>query len=177
MATVAPEGALAVGRIRRPHGVHGEALADITTDFPERLAPGVEVGLGAAAPERWLRVVSVRFHKGCFLLQLEGVSRREEIDAWRGWWLFLPPQERSTLPPNYYYEHELPGLECVLRDGTRVGEVRELSAATGTPMLTVATAHGDALVPFVSPIVVSVDLAARRVVVDPPAGLLEDDAL
>ena len=172
-----PAGVLAVGRVRRPHGVHGEILADVLTDFPERLVAGLEVGLGASAPERWLRVQSARSHKGCFLLLLEGAVRREDVEGWRGHWLFLPAQERSSLPPNYYYEHELTGLACVLRNGRELGEVSELSSATGTAMLTVRTRSGEVMVPFISPIVVSVDLAGRKVVIDPPEGLFEGDAL
>ena len=174
---VMPDGVLAVGRVRRPHGVHGEVLASITTDFPERLVAGIEVGLGSSAPERWLRVQSARSHKGCFLLLLEGATRREDVEGWRGHWLFLPAQERSSLPPNYYYEHELTGMACVLGDGRELGVVSELSSATGTAMLTVCTRTGEAMVPFISPIVVSVDLAARKVIVDPPEGLFEEDAL
>ena len=177
MAAASSDDLLAVGRVRRPHGIHGEVLADITTDFPERLAPGVEVGVGAAAPDRWLRVHTVRFHKGCFLLLFEGATRREDIEDLRGCWLFLPAQERSRLPANYYYEHELADMACVLPDGRVLGEVGELSSSTGTAMLTVRTAAGEVLVPFVSPIVVRVDLAGRQVVVDPPAGLFEGDAL
>lgn len=173
----APDGVLAVGRVRRPHGVHGEILADIMTDFPERLVTGVEVGIGVSTPERWLRVHSARSHKGCFLLLLEGATRREDVDGWRGHWLFLPAQERSLLPPNYYYEHELAGIACVRSDGRELGEVNELSSATGTAMLTVRTRSGEVMVPFISPIIVSVDLAGRKVIVDPPAGLFEDDAL
>jgi 16S rRNA processing protein RimM len=168
---------LAVGRIRRPHGVRGEVLAEITTDFPERLAAGVEVGVGAQEPERWLAVADVRIHKGCFLLRLNGVGTRDAAEALRGAWLFLPAQARAALPANYYYEHELAGLACVLADGTRVGEVSELGTETGLPMLTVRTQVGEALVPFASPIVVSVDLGAGVVVIDPPAGLLDGDAL
>ena len=172
-----PAGVLAVGRIRRPHGLHGEILADITTDFPERLVKGAEVGLGTSAPERWLHVQTVRFHKGCFLLLLEGVSSCDDVEGWRGQWLFLPAQERSLLPANYYYEHELTGMACVLGSGRELGEVSELSAATGTAMLTVRTRTGEVMVPFISPIVVSVDLTGRKVIVDPPAGLFEGDAL
>ena len=172
-----PAGVLAVGRVRRPHGVHGEILADVLTDFPERLVAGLEVGLGASAPERWLRVQSARSHKGCFLLLLEGAVRREDVEGWRGHWLFLPAQERSSLPPNYYYEHELTGLACVLGNGRELGEVSELSSATGTAILTVRTRSGEVMVPFISPIVVSVDLAGRKVVIDTPEGLFEGDAL
>jgi 16S rRNA processing protein RimM len=171
------EEVLAVGRVRRPHGVHGEILADITTDFPDRLAAGAEVGIGAQAPERWLAVEGVRFHKGCFLLRLAGVDTREGAEALCGDWLFLPAQARAELPANYYYEHELAGLACILVDGTRVGEVGALGAGTGLPLLTVRTPAGEALVPFTSPIVVRVDLEAGVVVIDPPAGLLDGDAL
>jgi 16S rRNA processing protein RimM len=172
-----PTRVLAVGRVRRPHGVHGEILADVTTDFPERVVSGIEVGLGASAPERWVRLESVRFHKGCFLIRLEGVSSRDAVEGLRNWWLFLPEQERSQLPPNYYYEHELSGLSCVRRDGSVVGVVGELGSGTGTAMLTVRTGATEVLVPFISPIVVEVDLVGRRVVIDPPDGLFDVDAL
>jgi 16S rRNA processing protein RimM len=173
----APAEVLAVGRVRRPHGIHGEVLADVITDFPERVVAGGEIGLGASAPERWLRIERVRLHKGCFLLTFAGVTSRDEVEPWRGSWLFLPAQERSALPPRYYYEHELLGMTCVLGDGAVVGEVAELTFGTGPAQLTVRTAAGDVLVPFTSPIVVRVDLPQRTIVLDPPRGLLDGDAL
>lgn len=168
---------LAVGRVWRPHGVRGDVLVAITTDFPERIEAGIEVGIGAATAERWLRLESARIHKGCFLVHLAGISTRDEADALRGAWVFLPAQKRSSLPANYYYEHELAGLDCVGRDGATVGKVVELGSGTGTAMLTVRTPKGDVLVPFISPIVVKVDLKERKVVIDPPKGLVDDDAL
>jgi 16S rRNA processing protein RimM len=173
----APAELLAVGRIRRPHGIHGEVLADVLTDFPERVVAGVEIGLGATAPDRWLKIERVRLHKGCWLLLFPGVTTRDEVEPWRALWLFLPAQERSLLPPRFYYEHELVGMTCTLVDGTPLGEVTDLTTGTGTALLTVRTGHGDVLVPFTSPIVVRVDLPARTVVLDPPRGLVDGDAL
>lgn len=172
-----PVEVLAVGRVRRPHGIHGEVLADVLTDFPERVAAGVELGLGASVPERWLRIERVRAHKGCWLLLFEGISTRDEVEPWRRSWLFLPAQERAKLPPGYFYEHELVGLTCIRADGARLGEILELTTGAGGALLTVKTDRGEALVPFVSPIVVRVDLAARTVLLDPPRGLLDGDAL
>ncbi len=172
-----PVEVLAVGRVRRPHGIHGEVLADVTTDFPERVVAGIEIGFGATAPERWLRIERVRLHKGCWLFSFPGVTTRDEVEQWRGLWLFLPAQERSELPPRYYYEHELVGMTCTLADGTPLGVVTELTSGAGTALLTVKTAHGEVLVPFTSPIVVRVDLPTRSVVVDPPRGLFDGDAL
>jgi 16S rRNA processing protein RimM len=166
-----------VGRVRRPHGVHGEIIADITTDFPDRVQAGMEIGMGTSAPEQWLRIEQVRIHKGCWLLSIAGVSTREEVEPWRRLWLFLPAQERSQLPPRYFYEHELVGMTCALADGTRIGDVVEMTAGAGTALLTVRTGNGDVLVPFVSPIVVRVDLPSRTIVLDPPKGLVDGDAL
>jgi len=168
---------LAVGRVRRPHGVHGEVTVETVTDFPERLVPGVEVGIGREAPEFRRTVEKVRFHKGGWLLGFADVGDRDEVEGWRGLWLFLPARERSELPANYYYEHELVGCRCTLADGTVLGEVTALDDGPGGALLTVATAGAEALVPFVAPIVVRVDIAARAIVLDPPRGLFDDNAL
>ncbi len=168
---------LAVGRVRRPHGVHGEVTVETVTDFPDRLVANVEVGIGQDSPEFRRTVQSVRFHKGDWLLSFVDVHDRDEVEGWRGLWLFLPAQDRSKLPANYYYEHELVGCHCVLADGTVLGDVTDLHGGPGGALLAVATARGEVLVPFVSQIVPKVDLGARTIVVDPPRGLFDDNAL
>lgn len=149
----------------------------MTTDFPGRMVPGVEVGIGAAGPERSCRVTSVRSHKGGWLLTFDAVSSRDDVEGWRGLWLFLPPQDRASLPENYFFEHELAGLACTSSDGTPLGQATGLSNAGGGPLLLVRTSAGEVMVPFRSPIVVRVDLQAGLVVLDPPRGLFDDDAL
>ncbi|MFI5143742.1 MAG: ribosome maturation factor RimM [Thermoanaerobaculales bacterium] len=168
---------LAVGRVRRPHGIHGEIVVESLTDFPERLAAGVEIGLGIKAPDRRAVIHHARLHKGDFLLALEGICERNAVEPWRGLYVFLPEQPRGELPETYYYEHELLGCHCALVDGADVGEVTGLLPGAGGHLLAVATSRGEVLVPFTSPIVVRVDLATRTVVLDPPRGLFDADAL
>jgi 16S rRNA processing protein RimM len=173
-----PEAAwLAVGRVRRPHGVHGEVAVETVTDFPERLVQGTEVGIGKESPEFFKVVHRVRFHKGDWLVSFADIRDRNEVESLRGLWFFLPPQERSSLPENYYYEHELVGCRCRLTDGTALGEVSNLQTGPGGALLVVAADRGEVLVPFISPIVVKVDLTTRTVVLDPPRGLFDGDAL
>ncbi|MCX7896115.1 MAG: ribosome maturation factor RimM [Thermoanaerobaculum sp.] len=168
---------LAVGRVRKPHGVHGELLVEVLTDFPQRLAEGVSVGLGEAEPQQFLTVKSVRWHKGAWLVKLLGLTRREQAEALRGWHLFLPEQERQDLPPTYYYEHDLIGLRCQLADGREAGLVERLEAGPAGAWLVVKVEEREVLVPFVSPIVVRVDLGAGVVILDPPEGLIFGHAL
>jgi 16S rRNA processing protein RimM len=168
---------LAVGRVRRPHGIHGEITVEIVTDFPERLAAGTEIWLGENGPTLRATVHQVRLHKGDWLLSFEDLRTREDVEKWRGLWVFLPAQDRATLPERYYYEHELIGCRCVSTGGTGLGEVTALEDGPGGALLTVAAAAGEVLVPFRSPIVVRVDLEARTVELDPPRGLFDGDAL
>jgi 16S rRNA processing protein RimM len=168
---------LAVGRVRRPHGVNGEVVVEVLTDFPGRMAPGVEVGLGVEEPERWVRVHRVRWHKGCWLLAFDALASRDEVEELRRQWVFLPEQQRSELPERYYYEHELVGLSCCDIAGRPLGRVKALVGGGAGALLEVETERGDILVPFLSPIVVEVDLVAETVVLDPPRGLFDDDAL
>ena len=168
---------LAVGRVRRPHGIHGDVVADIETDFPERIVAGMEVGVGDDAPERRLTLDNVRLHKGGWLLSFLGISTVEEAETLRDRWLFLPEQGRAELPENFYYDHELVGARCRLPDGRDVGVVTEVVHGPGNALLSVRRPDGgEGLVPFVSPIVVRVDSVAGEVVIDPPAGLLDEDA-
>lgn len=168
---------LAVGYIRRPHGIHGELVVDIETDFPDRLQAGMEVGVGATGPDRRHAVARVREHKGAWLLSLEGLETRDAAEGLRDLWVFLPPQPRASLPETYYYEHEIVGLRCITEDGRDMGRVVGLTDGGGGALLQVKTGRGEVLVPFRSPIVVRVDLAAGTVLLDPPRGLFDADAL
>lgn len=168
---------LAVGRVRKPHGVHGELLVEILTDFPQRVEAGVSVGVGQTEPEEFLTVKSVRFHKGAWLLKLVECTRREQAERFRDKHVFLPEQERAALPPTYYYEHELAGLRCLLVDGREAGVVQRLEAGLAGAWLVVVREAQEFLVPFVSPIVVRVDLGQGVVILDPPEGLVFGHAL
>jgi 16S rRNA processing protein RimM len=85
---------------------------------------------------------------------------------------------RADLPPldeNEVYLADLVGCEVVDGAGARIGVVKEVQYA-GQELLVVAReGAADALVPFVEPIIRSVDLEARRIVCDPPEGLLNLD--
>ncbi|NWF99860.1 MAG: 16S rRNA processing protein RimM [Thermoanaerobaculaceae bacterium] len=171
------QGWLAVAFVRRPHGIHGEITAEVHSDFPERLTAGITVGIGAVEPERFCTVRRVRTHKGLWLLLLEGIEDRQAAESLREQWLFLPAQERSELPPTYYYEHEIAGLVCLDTSGTRLGQALGFAEYGGGHLLRVAVAGQEVLVPFCSPIVVRVDLPGGAVILDPPAGLFDGDAL
>ena len=136
-----------VGRVAKPHGVHGDLLVDIITDFPERLDDGVRIGVGDDdAQLEFYEIHRVRYHKGRWLLSLKGIRDRAAVEDFRGRYLFLPEQSLDQLPDGYYYEHHLVGLECRGTDGTVHGEVVGLDPGVGQSRLLVRRGRGEYLV-------------------------------
>lgn len=165
---------LVVGRIAKAHGIGGEVSVDVRTDLPEqRFAPGAR--LETDPPERGpLTVVRTRWHSGRLLVAFAEPTDRSAAEALRGTLLVV---DSSTSPPageDEYWDHDLEGLEVVTVDGAAIGVVAEVLHPPGADLLAVRRPDGaEVLVPFVRAIVPTVDLAARRVVVDPPEGLFE----
>jgi len=165
-----------VGRVAKPHGVHGDVLVEIITDFPERLGDGLRFGVGEDThPTEFLETHRVRFHKGKWLVSITDVRDRSTVEALRGWYVFLPEQSPEDLPEGYFYEHQLVGLQCRSTDGNLLGEVTGIDPGIGQTRLVVRSGRRESLVPYVPEIVREVDLEGKVVILDPPPGLLDDD--
>ncbi|TNC22518.1 ribosome maturation factor RimM [Amycolatopsis alkalitolerans] len=166
-----------VGRIAKAHGIRGELAVDVRTDSPdERFAEGaVLAARHRDGSTRSLTVAAARAHSGRLLVRFEEVRSRDEAEQARGMLLLvdtadLPPAD----DPDEFYDHELEGLRAELTDGTTVGTVREIVHAPGGELLSLDREGRTVLVPFVRAIVPVVDVAAGRVVLDPPEGLLDE---
>lgn len=168
-----------VGRIGRPHGVRGLATVEVRTDDPDlRFAPGT--ALLTDPPERGpLTVVDRRWHSGTLLLQLadpsgEVYATREAVDELRNTLFLVPVADLPEIEdPDSYYDHQLVGLSVRLPDDTVVGEVTGVRHEAQDLLVVRRPGAADALIPFVSAIVPTVDLAGGFLVLDPPEGLLE----
>jgi 16S rRNA processing protein RimM len=169
---------LIVGCAGKPHGVHGDLLVDIITDFPERLTDGIRFGIGdESKPAEFFETHRVRYHKGRWLLSVRDIRDRETVEGWRGRYLYLPEQALEDLPAGYYYEHHLAGLECRTPDGEVIGRVTGLDPGESQSRLIVRREEREFLVPYVPEIVREVDLDGGFVIIDAPPGLLDDDAI
>ncbi len=185
---------IAVGQVVRAHGIRGEVLVAVRTDEPGvRFAPGSV--LPTEPPERGpLTVAAARWHSGRLIVAFEGVGDRTAAEGLRGTLLILDSAQITSLSdPDEFYDHELIGLGVVTAVGDPVGVVadvlhhgqdllvvrREGAPGQVAPGQVAPGSRGreaaEALVPFVSAIVTDVDVAAGRLVIDPPPGLLDPD--
>ena len=164
-----------VGRIGRPHGIRGEVTVEPRTDEPdERFAPGAVLSIDGPVTE--LVVDRMHWHSGRLLVSFRGVHDRNAAEALRGVLLHID-RDVDAVPddPDEYYDSALEGCEVVLTDGTAVGTVDEVVHLPAQDLLSIRTPdERDVLVPFVTAMVPAVDVPGRRIVIDPPPGLLDE---
>jgi len=170
----APDDRIVIGRVVRPHGLGGEVVVEVSTDFPERFSEGLRVGLSGGAHEaREMRIVAARSHQGRVLLTFEGISDVSAAETLRNAELSVSARDVAPRPEGYVYHWEVEGALAVDASGKELGRVADLLDVGGRPLLVLETPRGPRDVPFTRPIVVSVDTGRRRIVLDPPPGLLD----
>ena len=166
-----------VARVGKAHGLRGEVTVQVLTGAPdERFVPGSTFATDppSAGP---LVLRSARDNNGILLLGFEHTDDRSGAEALRGTKL-LADVLTDAGEEETWYERDLVGLRAVTVSGVEVGEVLGLESRPAQDLLVVRLTDGrEALVPFVTAIVPEVDIEGRRVVLDPPPGLLDLDEL
>ena len=164
-----------VGRIARAHGIRGQVIVNPETDFPrERFQLGAELFLkGSGGAVESVSITSVRFQHDRPVIGLRGVDDMNAALKLAGAELRVPAETLASLPRGTFYRHDLVGCVVLTRDGGRVGVVKEIEGPMERSRLVVETAGGDVLIPMAEAICTTIDPAAKRIVIDPPEGLLE----
>lgn len=135
------------------------------------LAEVGELVLRKGGAERALKVVEARPQGKLWAVKVEGVDDRTAAEGWVGSEVWAERGELGEAEEGEFLWADLEGLEVVTAQGEAVGKVTELYATGGVDVLVVRGEKGEALIPLAP--YVTVDLEQRRIVVDPPAGLLE----
>ena len=163
-----------VGRIARPHGIRGQVIVNAETDFPgERFQPGAELFVQRGGAVEKLIVTSARFHRERPIIGIAGIETMNDAATLAGQELRVPIERLVALPSGTYYRHDLVGCRVETRDGDAVGIVREVEGTLAGSRLVVDGVGGEVLIPLVAAICTEVDAAGKRIVIDPPEGLLE----
>ena len=160
------EGYVAVGRVQAPFGLKGELKVMSLTDNPERFVPKAKLWAG----QQPVTIASVREAQGYVYLMLKGFSDRSSVDKFRHALLQVPETELPELEEGEYYRFQLLGLKVLDKNGIELGAIAEVIETGATDVYRVHDAEGkDTLLSATADVIVSVDLKAKRMVVDPPA--------
>jgi 16S rRNA processing protein RimM len=157
--------------VARAHGIKGQIVINPETDFmEERFRAGRVILIGPTDRTREYEILDVRFHQGRPILRLNGVETMNDAGALAGSDVWLAESDVAPLREGTYYRHDLVGCEAYDTAGHRLGRVTGVEGSIDRSYL-VLDEH--MMIPLVGEIVVEVDIKARRVIVDPPEGLVE----
>lgn len=165
-----------VGRIGKAHGIRGEVTVEVRTDEPEvRFAPGA--ALLVAGSDQVMHVDSMRSHGGGLLVGFAGIGDRNAAELLRGTLLEIDrPDGESPADEDEYYDSDLVGCTVREADGAHLGEVSEVVHLPAQDLLSIRGSDGaEWLLPLVRELVIDVDIAARLIIAQPPAGLIDVD--
>lgn len=165
-----------VARVVKTRGLKGELVAELLTDFPDRFAD--LSSLIAVSPDGERELIELEnywLHQNRVVLKFTGFDSIEAASRFIGYQFAVPEAERVVLEEGSFYDWELEGCLVETNDGAQVGKVGEVVRFGGEiDMLGVDDAAGHRhLVPMTESIVVAVDVAAKKIRIDPPEGLLE----
>jgi len=163
-----------VGRVVRPHGLRGQVVIAPETDFGDaRFASGAQVWRLSGASLTALTVAHSHPQADRWVVAFEGVTSVEAAEGLRGVELRIPEGSRMALGPDEYYLYDLVGCQVRTSAGAEVGQVKAVYTGAGGALLGVDRDGAEVLVPLVKAMCTEIDVARRRIVVDPPEGLLD----
>ena len=159
---------VAVAHLVRPRGIKGELIAIPLNDRRERFDELRRVIVKDAEQE----IERAWWHQDKLILKFRGIDTMTAAEALMGADVFIPAGERANLPDGEYYLSDIVGCEVVDRaTGRALGRISGWQETGATPLLEIE--GSDVLIPFARSICTVIDLEARRIVIDPPTGLLD----
>jgi 16S rRNA processing protein RimM len=164
---------IAVGIIRKPHGVRGEASVEPWTGSPERFRELRSVTLVSPdeATTRTIDIAGARAHGDRALVTFSGIDSPEQIRELQNWTIEIPHSQARKLDAGEYFLHDLVGLTLVDRQEKKRGVVKEVYEGGGGLLLIVDGPQGEFEVPFAAEICTEIDLPGKKIVVELPEGI------
>jgi 16S rRNA processing protein RimM len=163
-----------VGRIARPHGLRGQVIVNPETDFVEqRFSAGSTLWTRSASGDERLVIASSRVQGGRPVVAFEGFDRIDDVERLAGLELRVPEDALQPLADGVFYHHQLIGCVVETVRGAQIGEVARVDGGSAGSLLAIDGPRGEILIPLALDICVSIDVAGKRILVDPPEGLLE----
>jgi 16S rRNA processing protein RimM len=168
-----PDGIVALGEIVTTHGIAGWLKLNPYNSESPLLSTLRDVILVKDKTRTAAQVESARPHRRQILLKLCGIDDIESALQRVGSTLSVPEGALAKPAPGEYYHYQVIGLEVFDTNGVRIGTLKEICSTTAGELYVVVGVDKEHLIPAVKEIIAEVDLVAGRMIVDPPAGLLD----
>jgi 16S rRNA processing protein RimM len=164
---------LAVGKLRRTHGIRGDLMMEVLTDFPERLRIGLTVYVGET--HQALELTRRRAIGDGIIVAFQGFETPEQAVSLRNELVYVRADDRPELPEGEYYHHQVIGLHVVSDDGQSLGPVTEIMSTGANDIYVVRLASGkEVLLPAIESVVLDIDLTRSEMRVHLLPGLMPE---
>lgn len=172
-----PDDLIQIGRIVGAHGIRGAVKVQ---SFAESLdcytLPGGLEMIDTAGRRSRCEVLWARAQKNGVRLAIKDVTTRDQAESLVGCELWI---SRGSLPPldeDTHYWVDLIGMAVFTTDGQHLGRIADIIATGANDVYVVETPKGypvqEILLPAIASVVLRVDEAGRKMIVELPEGLI-----
>ncbi len=173
-ASKAPSDLIRIGRIAGIHGLHGALRYKPDNPDSDALADGETITIEIGGDHRSYQLLAVApIGRGMLKIELDGLSDANRAEALKGGIVMVPPDSLPPAETGEFYYFQAIGCEVVLTDGHPIGTIAEMFSNGANDVMVVRQGKREILVPVIEDVVKSIDLEARRVVIEPVPGLLD----
>ena len=167
-----------VGQIVNTFGIRGELKIYLYTDSPEkRFFKGNDLILGTEEKPTFQKVTisSAKPYKNLYLIKLEGYDNINQVEKYKGMFLWLPREEQGELEEGEFYYHQIVGSQVFTTDGTELGTVKEILSPGANDVWVIKPKNGkkEILIPYIEDVVKKVDVESGVITIELLEGLLD----
>lgn len=168
------ENLLLLGKVLRPHGLAGLLRIHSYAESGDSFLASRTIFLQNRSGEwREDEVLSVRPHKGAFLMKLKGLSTIEEAEKVRGASIYVEKSGLEQKEQDEFFWHEIIGMGVYLKTGAYIGEIENILSTGSNDIYVVRKGESEVLLPAVHGVVEEIDLPGGKMIISDVEGLLD----
>ncbi len=154
---------LLIGKVAKPHGLHGQVKVHSYASSPESFFVGRQIFLSQGEEMKGLLISEVKVQPQSLILRFQGLENRQQAEAISGSSLYLRERDLQTLPEGEYYWYQLIGCRVFNEQGIFLGVLEEIFSTAAHDIWVVRNRAKELLFPAVEDFVISVDLPSGEI--------------
>lgn len=166
---------ISIGKILNTQGRHGAVRVLPLTDYPERFSKMAEANVLIRGSRRILTIEDAYPYKKYIVIKFKQVNDMKTAEELKGGLLEITRSELTALPQDSFYIFDIIDLDVYDAVGRHLGKIAEVLQTGANDVYLIETGGKPLLIPALKQVVKEVDLTGRRMTVELPKGLTDDE--
>jgi 16S rRNA processing protein RimM len=165
-----------IGKIVNTHGIKGEVKVIPLTDDPQRFNELKWVYAGSDDSKKVLNIEGVKFFKNTVIVKFKEVQDMEAAGKLKEQYMYVDRKNAVKLPKDTFFICDLIDSEVFDIEGNKLGDIRDIIQTGSNDVYVVKSENGrEILVPALKSVVKEISIENKKIVVELPEGLVEDE--